>query len=67
MTFLTLTSKGVNFMYHNRTGVIEKKMRKNYLSRYRKLIKLEKTHFNKWIDVSKELDSLQPLIEKLRK
>jgi hypothetical protein len=41
--------------------------RKNYMLRYSKLVKMQKTHYNKWVDVSKELKLLQPHIERMTK
>jgi hypothetical protein len=49
---------------HRRTGETNKHRRKNYLSRYRKLIKMQKTHYSKWLDVTKELKEIQPHLEK---
>jgi hypothetical protein len=51
-------------MTNRRTGETNKHRRKNYLSRYRKLIKMQKTHYSKWLDVTKELKEIQPHLEK---
>jgi hypothetical protein len=51
-------------MAYRRTGENERQLHKNYLTRYRKLIKMQKTHYNKWVDVKKELDKLTPHLER---
>ena len=66
IVFLTLTSKGVNIMLHRRTGENKRQEHKNYLARYRKLVKMQKTHYSKYLEVKKELDELSPHLEKSR-
>ena len=64
MIILTLTSKGVNKMANRRTGENKRQEHKNYLARYRRLIKMQKIHYNKWIEVSKEIAELNPHMER---
>ena len=64
MIILTLTSKGVNKMTNRRTGENKRQEHKNYLARYRRLIKMQKIHYNKWIEVSKELAEFNPHLER---
>ena len=49
-----------------RTGETKRQEHKNYLARYRKLIKMQKTHYNKWVEVTKELDKLTLHLERSR-
>ena len=51
-------------MANRRTGENKRQEHKNYLARYRKLIKMQKIHYNKWIEVSKEIAELNPHMER---
>jgi flagellar motility protein MotE (MotC chaperone) len=59
-----LRERGI--MTNRRTGENKRQEHKNYLARYRRLIKMQKTHYNKWVEVSKEIAELNPHLEKSR-
>ena len=51
-------------MANLRTCENKRQEHKNYLARYRRLIKMQKIHYNKWIEVSKEITELNPHMER---